>query len=98
MTEDVVRSRERSVRFFISNIFEMAWIHYITSFKRQKKVYFVTSYLDSVHFYVLVLECSEKKLPFDSPPDIETQPGFQIGKRFLAGMPHPLQVLHGNHS
>ena len=68
VTEDVVRNREGSVRFFISNIFEMAWIHYITSFKRQKKVYFVTSYLYSVHFYVLVLECSEKNLPFDSPP------------------------------
>ena len=67
-TEDVVRNREGSVRFFISNSFEIAWIHYITSFKRQKKVYFVTSYIDSVHFYVLVLECSEKKLPFDSPP------------------------------
>ena len=36
-TEDVVHNREGSVRFFISNIFEMAWIHYITSFKRQKK-------------------------------------------------------------
>ena len=72
VTEDVVRNREGSVRFFILNIFEMAWIHYITSFKRQKIVYFVTSYLDSVHFYVLVLECSEKKLPFDSPPWMST--------------------------
>ena len=46
----------------------MAFIHYITSLKRQKKVYFVTSYLDSVQFYVLVQQCSMKKIPFDSPP------------------------------
>ena len=37
MNEDVVHNREQSVRFFISNIFEMAYIHYITSFKRQEK-------------------------------------------------------------
>ena len=46
----------------------MAFIHYITSLKRQKKMYFVTSYLDSVHFYVLIQQCSVKKIPFDSPP------------------------------
>ena len=46
----------------------MAFIHYITSLKRQKKVFFVTSYLDSVQFYVLVQQCSVKKIPFDSPP------------------------------
>ena len=37
VTEDVVHNREGGVRFFISNIFEMAFIHYITSLKRQKK-------------------------------------------------------------
>ena len=68
VTEDVLHNREGSVRFFISNIFEMAFIHYITSLTRQKKVYFVTSYLDSVHFYVLIQQCSVKKIPFDSPP------------------------------
>ena len=29
VTEDVVHNREERVRFFISNIFEMAYIHYI---------------------------------------------------------------------
>ena len=42
VTEEVVHTREESVRFFISNNFEMAYIRYIISFKRQKKVYFVT--------------------------------------------------------
>ena len=60
VTEDVVHNPEGCVPFFISNIFEMAYIHYITSFKRQKKMFFVTSYLDYVHFYVLVPECSVK--------------------------------------
>ena len=68
VTEDVVHNREGCVRFFLSNIFERAFIHYITSLKRQKKVYFVTSYIDSVQFYVLVQQCSVKKIPFDSPP------------------------------
>ena len=38
VTEDVVHNREQSVQFFISNIFEMAYIHYITSLNRQTKV------------------------------------------------------------
>ena len=37
VTEDVVNNHDGSVRFFISNIFEMAHIHYITSLKRKKK-------------------------------------------------------------
>ena len=70
VTEDVVHNREGSVRFFISNIFEMAYIHYIASFKRQKKVYFVTPYLNSVHFNVLVQECSIKKIAFWFAPPL----------------------------
>ena len=53
MTEDV-HNHEESVQFFISNVVEMAYIHYITLFKRQKKAYFVTSDPRSGDFFVLI--------------------------------------------